>query len=134
MRRLLGNAEVKIYNHATSELLKLPELVSEDFEFIVVGFLANNLVDNRFRNASIKLYGSDGKAFQNKVKSYDYIEYPPMKVIATRKHVVLTTADIVLKNYEEISFVGERRTCFDTAIQKYVSGLRRRKRLRYVML
>lgn len=133
MKKLLGNAELKVYNHATSELLQLPELQS-DFELVVVGFLANNLVDNRFRNTNLKVYGSDGEAFQSKVKTYDYIEYPPLKVIMTQNHVVLTTSDIALRNYREISLVGSRRSCFDTAIQNYISGLRRRKRLRYVVL
>ncbi|MEM5816081.1 MAG: hypothetical protein QXL14_03480 [Candidatus Aenigmatarchaeota archaeon] len=133
MKKLLGNADLKIYNHATSEVLNIPEL-QDEFEYVVTGFLANNLVDNRFRHAILKVYGSDGEAFQNKVKSYEYIEYPPMKVIMTRNNIVLTTSDIALRNYKEISFVGPRGGCFEVAINHYISGLRKRKRLRYVVL
>ncbi|MEM1673086.1 MAG: hypothetical protein QXT86_13635 [Archaeoglobaceae archaeon] len=105
-----------------------------EFEEVVVGFLANNLVDNRFKNANVKVYGGDGEAFQSYVKSYEYIEYPPIKVIITKEHIVLTTADIALRNYKEISFVASRGGCFEVAIRNYIAGLRRRKRLRYVVL
>lgn len=124
--KLNGVYECKVYNHQTKDIKPILDalLTGDKVEIAHFGFISAsifNSMNSYFIDADVNVFGIDREIYP---KTLIFREYPAFNSIISQRRIILTSSNLVPKNYFEITLVFDRDECLAMLIKNYIRSHR----------